>query len=125
MTTCTQGILSQAQLRNFTYNISKEVYDPEFLARPNAATSDLTIQYDYFELLCPLLVYHDMPWMPRFELWEDDTFVEYVKADFVLREIHGMHNYQYLQTAKKAKCVSQPQDWNLCTSLCQAMCGTE
>ena len=36
--------------------------------------------------------------------------MEIVKADFVMFEVHGMHNYRYLQTAKK--CVSQPQDWN-------------
>lgn len=43
--------------------------------------------------------------------WDGHTFVEVVKADFVLFEEYGMHNYRYLQTAKKAKCVSQPQNW--------------
>ncbi|KAL2101670.1 hypothetical protein ACEWY4_003431 [Coilia grayii] len=112
VTACSRGVLTEKQLRdNFTYTIPKEVYDPEYLSRPNAATEDRTVRYDYISYLCPVLVYHDMPWVPSFELWDGDKFVEVVGADFVMLEIHGMHNYQYLQTAKKAKCVSQPQDW--------------
>ncbi|XP_062406957.1 cation channel sperm-associated auxiliary subunit delta-like isoform X2 [Sardina pilchardus] len=111
-TACSRGTFTPEQLRdNFTYTIPKEVYDPGLHFRPNQADKDLTIKYSYFDHLCPLLVYYDMPWRPTFELWEGDTFLEVVKADFVMFERHGMHNYKYLQTAKTAKCVSQPQDW--------------
>ncbi|XP_041926287.1 cation channel sperm-associated protein subunit delta-like isoform X2 [Alosa sapidissima] len=110
-TACTRGTFTPEQLNNFTYTIPKEVYDPDLLFRPNKAERDLTVKYSYFHHICPLLVYYDMPWRPTFELWDGDTFVEVVKADFVMYEAHGMHNYKYLQTAKTAKCVSQPQDW--------------
>ncbi|XP_076144500.1 cation channel sperm-associated auxiliary subunit delta-like [Alosa pseudoharengus] len=91
--------------------VMREVYDPDLLFRSNKAERDLTVKYSYFHHMCPLLVYYDMPWKPTFELWDGDTFVEVVKADFVMYEAHGMHNYKYLQTAKTAKCVSQPQNW--------------
>ncbi|XP_042563830.1 cation channel sperm-associated protein subunit delta isoform X2 [Clupea harengus] len=110
-TACTRGTFTEEQLQDdFSYTIPKEVYDPELHFNPNMAKEDLTVKYSYTDFLCPMLVYHDIPWRPTFELWQGDTFVEIVKADFVMFEIHGMHNYRYLQTAKK--CVSQPQDWN-------------
>lgn len=43
--------------------------------------------------------------------WNGNEFVEQVSADFVMFEVNGMYNYQYLQSVEDAKCVSQPQNW--------------
>ncbi|XP_067097005.1 cation channel sperm-associated auxiliary subunit delta-like [Osmerus mordax] len=88
-----------------------EVYDPEFLARPGKASHDLILPYSIVDYLCPLLVFKGTPWIPSLQLWQGEEFVEDVKADFVLFEVHGMHNYEYTQTVRGARCVSQPQNW--------------
>ncbi|KAJ7999926.1 hypothetical protein DPEC_G00199470 [Dallia pectoralis] len=112
ITTCNQGILTQEQLQdNFSYGIPKAVYDPLLLFRPGSASSDLHISYSFTDYFCPLLVYHDAPWIPTLELWNNDKFVAQVSADFVMFEVNGMLNYKYLQSAKEAQCVSQPQNW--------------
>ncbi|XP_019397339.1 PREDICTED: cation channel sperm-associated protein subunit delta [Crocodylus porosus] len=111
-TACSKELFHQDLLRNnFTYIISYDIYDPEFLARQNLEQSDLQIHYDYETLGCPLLVYHDDPWSPVLELWENSEFVEYVSVDFVMFEVNGIHNYDYLLTAAEADCISQPQNW--------------
>ncbi|XP_071779747.2 cation channel sperm-associated auxiliary subunit delta-like [Centroberyx gerrardi] len=72
---------------------------------------DLHFNYSNIDNLFPLVAYTSMPWIPLLELWDGDTFVERVKADFVMFEIQGKQDYQYLQTAEQAKCISQPQNW--------------
>ncbi|CAB1336258.1 unnamed protein product [Coregonus sp. 'balchen'] len=112
ITTCTKGTFTQEQLQdNFSYVIPKAVYDPQHLFRPGSASSDLHISYSITDYFCPLLVYHDTPWIPSLELWNGNEFVEQVSADFVMFEVNGMYNYQYLQSVQDAKCVSQPQNW--------------
>ncbi|KAM6977731.1 cation channel sperm-associated auxiliary subunit delta-like [Aplochiton taeniatus] len=109
---CTKGVFSHEQLQdNFSYVIPKTVYDPKGLFQPGSASKDLHLQYSVMDYFCPLLVYSDVPWIPFLELWDGDVFVEVVRADFVMQEMNGMFNYNYLQTAKDAKCVSQPQSW--------------
>ncbi|KAM7174671.1 cation channel sperm-associated auxiliary subunit delta [Macrochelys suwanniensis] len=111
-TACSKGLFNQGMLQdNFTYTISHNLYDPNFLATPQLGQSDLEVLYEYNKLGCPLLLYYDTPWLPILELWENDAFVEYVSADFVVFEVNGMYNYDYLLTAAEANCISQPQNW--------------
>nr|XP_032640910.1 cation channel sperm-associated protein subunit delta [Chelonoidis abingdonii] len=111
-TACSKGLFNQSMLQdNFTYTISHSLYDPHFLATPQLGQSDLEVLYEYSKLGCPLLLYYDTPWLPILELWENDAFVEYVSADFVVFEVNGMYNYDYLLTAAEANCISQPQNW--------------
>ncbi|MGH0156539.1 UNVERIFIED_CONTAM: hypothetical protein FKN15_032043 [Acipenser sinensis] len=133
VTVCSKGQFNQETLQNnFTYTISKWVpvlkknkinahidpaqtvgktYDPQYLYRQDSAAEDLRVLYSFVDLQCPLLVYVDDPWLPLLELWEGKTFVEFVPADFVMFEVHGMYNYEYQQSARSAGCVSQPQTW--------------
>ncbi|XP_060100327.1 cation channel sperm-associated auxiliary subunit delta-like [Heteronotia binoei] len=113
ITVCNKGLFHEAKLQdNFHYIIHKDVYDPLFLGRRHLQQGDINVSYSYKLFGCPMLWYYDSPWLPVLELWEDGKFVEYVSADFVLFEINGMHNYDYLLTASEAKCISQPQNWN-------------
>ncbi|KAK1152530.1 cation channel sperm-associated protein subunit delta-like [Acipenser oxyrinchus oxyrinchus] len=112
VTVCSKGQFNQETLQNnFTYTISKNTYDPQYLYRQDSAAEDLRVLYSFVDLQCPLLVYVDDPWLPLLELWEGKRFVEFVPADFVMFEVHGMYNYQYQQSARSAGCVSQPQTW--------------
>nr|XP_056710903.1 cation channel sperm-associated auxiliary subunit delta-like [Euleptes europaea] len=113
VTVCNKGLFNQTNLQNsFSYIIKQDAYDPRFLGRQHLDQEDLNVTYSYELLGCPILLYYDSPWLPTLELWENDKFVEYVSADFVLFETNGMHNYDYLLTASEAKCISQPQNWS-------------
>ncbi|XP_069042234.1 cation channel sperm-associated auxiliary subunit delta isoform X1 [Lepisosteus oculatus] len=112
VTACTKGTFTQGLLQNnYSYTISKNIYDPEHLRQQNSAEEDLHVTYSFVEYQCPLLVYYDALWLPILELWDNGQFVEFVPVDFVLFEVHGMYNYDYLQSAGSARCVSQPQTW--------------
>uniref|UniRef100_A0A8C8VHC2 Cation channel sperm-associated auxiliary subunit delta n=1 Tax=Pelusios castaneus TaxID=367368 RepID=A0A8C8VHC2_9SAUR len=111
-TACSKGVFEEGLLQdNFTYTIRQNVYDPNFLATPQTGQHNLEVLYDYNKLGCPILLYYDTPWLPVLELWENGAFVEYVSADFVVFEVNGMFNYDYLLTAAEANCISQPQNW--------------
>ncbi|XP_062985902.1 cation channel sperm-associated auxiliary subunit delta-like [Elgaria multicarinata webbii] len=110
-TVCSKGLFEKRLLQNFTYSIDRNVYDPMFRGRKRLAQEDLHVTYEYDVWGCPLLIYYDSPWLPLLELWDNDKFVEYIPADFVLLEINGMHNYDYLLTEVEANCMSQAQNW--------------
>ncbi|XP_032078822.1 cation channel sperm-associated protein subunit delta [Thamnophis elegans] len=110
-TGCSKGLFEPRLLQNFVYSIDKNLYDPLFLGRKNLAQDNLNVTYQYDTWGCPILLYYDKPWLPKLELWNDDEFVEYVSADFVLYEINGMHNYDYLLTEIEANCLSEAQNW--------------
>ncbi|XP_053098463.1 cation channel sperm-associated auxiliary subunit delta [Hemicordylus capensis] len=112
ITACTKGLFYQYVLHtNFTYKIPRKEYDPKFLNRIDLSQGDLNVSYNYELLGCPILLYYDSPWLPVFELWEDNEFVEFVSADFVLFEINGKHTYDYVLTETGANCISRPQNW--------------
>ncbi|KAJ6650351.1 hypothetical protein lerEdw1_013345 [Lerista edwardsae] len=112
-TACSKGLFDEYMLQaNFSYTIHEDAYDPQFLGRKKLNQSSLDVSYAYDQLGCPILLYYDRPWLPTLELWEDDKFVEYVPADFVIFETNGMHTYDYLLTETEAGCISEPQNWN-------------
>ncbi|XP_034285563.1 LOW QUALITY PROTEIN: cation channel sperm-associated auxiliary subunit delta [Pantherophis guttatus] len=110
-TGCNQGLFEPRLLQNFVYSIDKELYDPLFLGRKKLEQDNLNVTYKYDIWGCPLLFYYDNQWLPKLELWDDNEFVENVHADFVLYEINGMHNYDYLLTEVQANCLSEAQNW--------------
>ncbi|XP_005406203.2 PREDICTED: cation channel sperm-associated protein subunit delta [Chinchilla lanigera] len=108
---CSSGILSPAVLQDhYTYVIERESLDPG--PGGQAATKDLQVLYPFRDLGCPGLVYYETPWKPVIELWRGDQFAELVEAEFVLREVHGLHTFSYALTAGAAGCRSQPQNWS-------------
>ncbi|KAM8811051.1 cation channel sperm-associated auxiliary subunit delta [Eudromia elegans] len=114
ITACDKELFQETVLKkNFSYTISHDIYDPQFLARSNIQQGDLRVTYDFKNLGCPLLVYYKNPWLPILELWQDGQFQKYVSAEFVMFEVNGMFNYDYLLTASDANCFSQPQNWTI------------
>ncbi|XP_028592928.2 cation channel sperm-associated auxiliary subunit delta [Podarcis muralis] len=111
-TACNRGLFQDIVLQNnFVYSIDRKVYDPQFLGRKKLSQPNLNITYRYDLWRCPILLYYDSPWLPVLELWDNDEFIEYVSADFVLYEIHGMHNYDYLLNEVEAECRTAAQNW--------------
>ncbi|XP_063084862.1 cation channel sperm-associated auxiliary subunit delta isoform X3 [Cavia porcellus] len=108
---CSVGVLDPRVLQdNYTYVIEKESLAPG--PGGQAATKDLKVLYPIRDLGCPGLVYYDNPWKPAIELWQGDEFVELVEAEFVLREVHGLHTFSYELSARAAGCHAQPQNWS-------------
>ncbi|KAJ8030265.1 Cation channel sperm-associated protein subunit delta [Holothuria leucospilota] len=92
--------------------VRRDVYDPYFLqGTGDSDWSDLTVQYDYWKLGCPHRAYYGFVYKPVLELYEYNIFKEVVVTDFVLLEVHGMHNYHYTKTAEQAGCTRKPQSW--------------
>nr|XP_060628717.1 cation channel sperm-associated auxiliary subunit delta-like [Anolis sagrei ordinatus] len=112
VTACSKDLFKPRLMQNFSYVIDGDFYDPLLLGRKDMRWRDLSVNYKYEEWECPLLLYYDSPWIPSLELWENDVFVEYVSADFVLIEINGMHNYDYLLNEVEAHCLSAAQNWS-------------
>ncbi|XP_075854221.1 cation channel sperm-associated auxiliary subunit delta isoform X2 [Microcebus murinus] len=107
---CSMGILDSMVLQdNYNYIVEKEFYDLSF--QGNKSTKNQVVHYPYDRLGCPRLVYHDTPWRPVIELWQDGHFEEVVKADYVLREVNGLFTYSYTLSVKQAGCYYQPQNW--------------
>ncbi|KAM6168058.1 cation channel sperm-associated auxiliary subunit delta [Erethizon dorsatum] len=108
---CSSGILDPRVLQdNYTYVIEKGSLDPS--PGGQAAAEDLEVLYPFRDLGCPGLVYYETPWKPVIELWHGDKFAELVEAEFVLREVHGLHTFSYALSAGAAGCRSQPQNWS-------------
>ncbi|XP_009471402.1 PREDICTED: cation channel sperm-associated protein subunit delta [Nipponia nippon] len=103
VTACDKSLIQEAALRNnFSYTISHNIYNSDFLARKHIQQDDLQINYNFTNLGCPLPVYYKNPW---------NRFQEHVPAEFVLFDINGMHNHDHVLTAHDAHCISQPQNW--------------
>ncbi|XP_009577948.1 PREDICTED: cation channel sperm-associated protein subunit delta [Fulmarus glacialis] len=113
-TACDKGLIQEAALaNNFGYTISHNIYISHFLARKHIQQDNRQVKYNFTNLGCPLLAYYKkFLGVSIFELWENNRFQEHVPAEFVLFEIHGMHNYDYLLTAHDANSISQPQNWS-------------
>ncbi|XP_038596165.1 cation channel sperm-associated protein subunit delta isoform X2 [Tachyglossus aculeatus] len=112
ITVCNRGIMNTKVLvENFAYTISKKIYDPSLMGGENEAKEDRVVPYNYTQMGCPALVYHNFPWRPQLELWHDQTFLGYITSEFVILEVNGIFDYTYLLSVKEAKCESQPQNW--------------
>ncbi|XP_009884284.1 PREDICTED: cation channel sperm-associated protein subunit delta [Charadrius vociferus] len=112
VTPCDEGLIREAALRNnSSCTISHNLYHSYFLAREDMQQDNLQTKYNFTNLRCCLLEYYKNSWVPVFELRESNRFQKHVPAEFVLFEINGMHNSDYLLTACGANCISQPQNW--------------
>uniref|UniRef100_A0A6I8PGE1 Cation channel sperm-associated auxiliary subunit delta n=1 Tax=Ornithorhynchus anatinus TaxID=9258 RepID=A0A6I8PGE1_ORNAN len=112
ITICNKGIMNAKVLtENFSFTISKNIYDPSLLGGENAAKQDLVFMYNYTQMGCPALVYYNFPWLPQLELWHGQNFLGHITSEFVMLEVNGIFDYTYLLSVKEAKCESQPQNW--------------
>jgi hypothetical protein len=79
------------------------------LEDPSAAT--LEYPYDYDTFGCPTFVPYSAQFKPIFEIWDFDTLVKTVSAEFVLAEVHGRRELSYGETAGQAGCATPPDTW--------------
>uniref|UniRef100_UPI00398E586F cation channel sperm-associated auxiliary subunit delta-like isoform X3 n=1 Tax=Pristiophorus japonicus TaxID=55135 RepID=UPI00398E586F len=112
VTACSKGILDPSLLQNnFTYILKKEIYNPSLLLESIPAEEDLIVTYDYAAWGCPLVAHYGALWSPELQLWNNDEFVEIVDVEYVIFEVHGVHDYNYQLYLSDINCVSEAQNW--------------
>ncbi|XP_074657290.1 cation channel sperm-associated auxiliary subunit delta-like [Tubulanus polymorphus] len=101
-----------AKLKNYDYTVTPADYDLTFLRGINGKPSEsLSLHYNNLKYGCPIKAYVFEPFLPTFDLYDGDKFIEQIKADFVLYEINGIHAYKYGQTFSEARCKQTTQSW--------------
>ncbi|GCB72375.1 hypothetical protein scyTo_0006272 [Scyliorhinus torazame] len=112
VTACSKGILDPSVLQNnFKYTIKKNFYDPLKLFRPNSASEDLIVTYDYASLGCPLVAHYAALWLPELQVWYNNSYYEAIKVNFVMFEVNGIYDYSYELHLSDIDCVSEAQNW--------------
>lgn len=98
-----------SSFKNFSYVISSG--QQREISPENDEVSDKTVAYDLLKLGCPLSVQSNEPFKPIIDLYDGETFVKEVDANYVLREQHGRTGYKYSKTMKEAGCMREAQSW--------------
>ncbi|XP_064639389.1 cation channel sperm-associated auxiliary subunit delta-like isoform X2 [Lineus longissimus] len=96
-------------MKNFTYTIPADKYDPNYM--DGKATKPKTLTYDYALLGCPLTVFHMESIIPTVDLYDGNKFLSEVKADYVVYEIHGRNTYNFTVKHADINCLRKPQTW--------------
>ena len=61
---------------------------------------------------CPVLVKNEVPFRPTLHLYDYDTFVKTVEADFIIWEVNGRVDYAYTHHVEEMLCLRTAQSWN-------------
>ncbi|KAM5302056.1 cation channel sperm-associated auxiliary subunit epsilon [Glossophaga mutica] len=85
----------------------------------NRPSKNLRVQYNWKKYGCPLRLDFREKFHPLIELYSSEGFVEDVKANFIVWEIHGRDDYSFNTTMKKTGCLHEAQTWNSMTKLNQ------
>ncbi|ORX78828.1 hypothetical protein BCR32DRAFT_294796 [Anaeromyces robustus] len=59
----------------------------------------------------PIPVYYSSEFIPTFSLYDGDTYIKELDAEFVLIEDKGSIAYSYSKKLKDTNCTSKPQTW--------------
>ncbi|KAL6617369.1 hypothetical protein LY90DRAFT_198544 [Neocallimastix californiae] len=71
-------------------------------------------KYEYFNCSIygpPIPVYYSSEFIPTFSLYDGDTYIKDVDAEFVLIEDKGSIAYSYTKKLKNTNCTSKAQTW--------------
>ncbi|XP_006898136.1 PREDICTED: uncharacterized protein C1orf101 homolog [Elephantulus edwardii] len=95
---------------NFSY-----VIDKSFLRhRPE---EDLKVKYNLKLYGCPLRRDFREMFKPEIQLFNENGFVEDIKVNFIVWEIHGRDDYSFNTTMRKSGCLNEAQTWKSMTEL--------
>ncbi|XP_014342511.1 cation channel sperm-associated auxiliary subunit epsilon [Latimeria chalumnae] len=88
---------------NFTtYNI------PGFVLQSPMA-EDLSVEYEWAEYGCLTYVQYRKPFKPKLALYDGDTFISLVEANFIVWEIFGRTDYSFNATMEQVGCLHEAQ----------------
>ncbi|XP_028903076.2 cation channel sperm-associated protein subunit epsilon isoform X2 [Ornithorhynchus anatinus] len=93
------------QYENYRVSISR------FHLRHNPI-QDLNFIYDLKKYGCPLELHWGHYFQPIIELYDDNKFVERIKTNFIIWDIHGRNDYSFNSTMNDNGCVSEAQTWS-------------
>ena len=73
---------------------------------------DAVLRYPFEELGCPFSLYYGGDsFRPELELWDGESFVSLVRAEWVIRESNGRDDWGYTATVSDGNCNRHPQTW--------------
>ena len=92
------------------YSVPRGVYNEKGVRALGGSKEDLTVEYDNDKFGCPVRVYHGTAgYLPQLELWDGDSFVSEVTANFVVFDANGRWDFSYNSTVQQAGCSSPAQ----------------
>ncbi|XP_068684559.1 cation channel sperm-associated auxiliary subunit epsilon-like [Montipora foliosa] len=74
-------------------------------------TLDKLVNYDFHRLGCPFSRQKNDPFKPVIDLYDGETFVEEVDANYILWEQQNRIGFEYSATMKEAGCIKEAQSW--------------
>ncbi|XP_047375902.1 cation channel sperm-associated auxiliary subunit epsilon [Sciurus carolinensis] len=97
---------------DFTY-----VIDKSYLR--DKPPDNLKINYNWSKYGCPLRVDSREEFQPSIQLFDDNGFIEDIKVNFILWEIHGRLDYSFTKTMRQSGCLNEAQTWKTMIELNQ------
>ncbi|XP_004700227.1 cation channel sperm-associated protein subunit epsilon [Echinops telfairi] len=73
---------------------------------------DLKVRYDTSLYGCLWRLDFRREFQPVLQLFDRNGFIEDIKVNFIVWEIHGRNDYAYNTTMKKGGCLNEAQTWN-------------
>ncbi|XP_067092087.1 cation channel sperm-associated auxiliary subunit epsilon-like [Osmerus mordax] len=93
-------------LRNYT--IPRDVlrsHSKDFLGE------DLMVEYDWEKFGCLLKLHYSTEFNPHLDLYDGNTFIKSVEANYIIWEIFGRNDYSFNTTMQQMNCLSEAQTW--------------
>ncbi|XP_075452935.1 cation channel sperm-associated auxiliary subunit epsilon isoform X2 [Ascaphus truei] len=77
----------------------------------NPIDGQMIQNYNWQKYGCLLKVHYKKAFIPTISLYDGDTFVKPVDANFIVWEIHGRNDYSFNTTMDQAGCLREAQTW--------------
>eukprot|EP00003_Mantamonas_plastica_P031978 TRINITY_DN850_c1_g1_i1.p1 TRINITY_DN850_c1_g1~~TRINITY_DN850_c1_g1_i1.p1 ORF type:complete len:276 (+),score=69.39 TRINITY_DN850_c1_g1_i1:412-1239(+) len=93
------------------YTVPGSVSNRDFSGTASAV--DQQLEYDYAKLGCPLRVFYGVSsFLPRFDIYDGETKISSLNADYVIWDTNGRFDITYNATALDVGCSNNPQTWD-------------
>ncbi|XP_076154867.1 cation channel sperm-associated auxiliary subunit epsilon-like [Alosa pseudoharengus] len=73
---------------------------------------DVVVEYDWNNYGCVFKMHYQSVFKPVLELYDGDTFVKTVDANFIVWETFGRNDYSYNTTMRQAGCLREALTWD-------------
>nr|XP_015217920.1 PREDICTED: uncharacterized protein C1orf101 homolog isoform X2 [Lepisosteus oculatus] len=78
----------------------------------NPQDQDLVVDYDWEYLGCLFRIYYATPFLPGIDLYDGDTFLKSVEANFIVWEENGRTDYSFNASMETVGCLREAQTWS-------------
>ncbi|XP_066553444.1 cation channel sperm-associated auxiliary subunit epsilon-like [Amia ocellicauda] len=73
---------------------------------------DLVVNYDNEKFGCLRRIHYKAPFLPSIDLYDGDTFLTSVDANFIIWEVHGRKDYSFNASMQREGCLREAQTWS-------------